>query len=358
MDAPGQDQRPRAVVFMENYEAPQNVPRELGGKQIFPRAMAGERGWAFRSLPVTGSMGASVHWIWVVVSIGGATRRGWMPQGSLKPGEFLCDSMPIEIPMQKMHQPPLQETTSQQKDTVLYRTLQGIWEGIRNNRDTFLAPIASQEDISLAELTLYGTGGSGYADLLYRSISPQLRNIMDQGHFNPREFLDPSKAVRQMTSSWPSDDYAVIYLMVSDGVQHGIKNLVNPPAQNDLAIYAGQGANGPNRCLTGGSSCHQWLLTHPELRHGNCVKYKIARTGKNTVWIPFMLIKKSNNELHGLGWENLLHVAELTTVILLKTWNPLVLKTVNPHQMGSYARDYESASIFRGLIDEVSERTG
>lgn len=281
-----------------------------------------------------------------------------MPKGPLKPGEFLRDSMTIEIPGKKIPQPPLQKTTPQQKDTVLYRTLQGIWEGIRNNRDTFLAPIVSQEDIGLAERTLYGSGGAGYADLLYRSISPQLRGIMDQGQFNPREFLNPNRAIRQMTSSWPSDDYAVIYLMISDGVQHGIKKLVNPAVQNDLAIYAGQGANGPNRCLTGGSSCHKWLLSHPELEHGSCMKYKVARTGKETVWIPFMLIQKSSGELQSLGWEDILHVAELTTVILLKTWNPLVLRTTNPHQMGSYARDYEAASIFRALIDDVSQKTG
>lgn len=282
-----------------------------------------------------------------------------MPKGCLKPGEFLRDSMTIEIPRRKIHQPqaPLQKTTPQQRVTVLYQTLQGIWEGIRNNRDTFLSPIASQEDISLAEQTLYGNGGSGYADLLYRLISPQLRSIMDQGQFNPKEFLDPKREVQQMTSSWPSDDYAVIYLMITDGVQHGIKRLVNPPVQNDLAVYAGQGANGPRRCLIS-TFGHKWLLSHPELQHGNCFRYDVARSGNNTVWIPFMLVNKSSSELHNLGWENLLHVAELTTVILLKTWSPLVLKTVNPHQMGSYARDYEAASIFRALIDDVSQRTG
>lgn len=51
-------------------------------------------------------------------------------------------------------------------------------------------------------------------------------------------------------------------------------------------------------------------------------------------------------------------MVELTTVILLKTWNPLVLRTANPYQMGSYARDYEEASIFKALIDGVSQRTG
>lgn len=343
---------------MGNYVAPQGTPRELVGQQLFPRALAGERGWASRFISVTGSSGSSRHWVWVVVSVGGATRRGWMPKEPLKPGEFLCDSMTIEIPRPKTNQLLPQKATSQQKETVLYRTLQGIWEGIRNNRDTFIAPIVSQEDIGLAERTLYGSGGSGYADLLYRSISPQLHNIMDPGQFDPKEFLDPKRAVKQMTSSWPSDDYAVIYLMVTDGVQHGLKKSVNPSVQNDLAIYAGQGANGPNRCLTGGSSCHRWLLSHPELKHGSCMKYKIARTGKKTVWIPFMLFQKSSSELHSLGWEDILHVDELTTVILLKTWNPLVLKTVNPHQMGSYARDYEAASIFKALIDDVSERTG
>lgn len=241
MDAPGQDERPRAVVFMGNYVAPGEVPRELGGQQLFSQALAGERGWAFRFIPVTGSTGSSDYWVWVVVSVGGTTRRSWIPKGSLKPGEFLCDSMPIDIPGKKIHQPPLQKTTSQQKETVLYRTLQGIWEGIRSNRDIFLAPIVSQEDIGLAERTLYGSGGAGYADLLYRSISPQLRGIMDQCQFNPRDFLDPAKAIRQMTSSWPSDDYAVIYLMVTDGVQHGIKNLVKPSAQNDLPLTQAKG---------------------------------------------------------------------------------------------------------------------
>ncbi|KAG8163583.1 hypothetical protein KVR01_006880 [Diaporthe batatas] len=266
--------------------------------------------------------------------------------------------MPIQIASQKTYKPPVQKTTPQQKETSLYQTLQGIWQGIRENRDTFLAPIVSQEDTSLAERTLYGCSGDGYADLLYRSISPRLRDIMDHGHFNPTEFLDPKKGVQQMDSKWPSDDYAVIYLMVSEGVQHGIKDLVQPRAQNNLAIYVGQAANGPNRCLTGGSSCHHWLLSHPDLRHGSCVKYKVARTGKRTVWIPFMLIKKSSSEVHGVGWEDIVHVAELTTVVLLKTWNPLVLMTANPQQMGSYARDYEAASAFRALIDKVSQKTG
>jgi hypothetical protein len=342
------------VVFVGDYFAPQNRPIQLVGQQLFPEALGGERGWAFKFIPITGT----TPWVWVVVSIGGATRRGWMPMGPLKPGEFLCDSMAIEIPRQRTYRHPLQMTTPQQKETVLYRTLQGIWQGIRENRNTFIAPIISQEDTSLAERTLFGAHGSGYADLLYRSISPQLRSIMDPGNFNPKEFLDPKRGVRQMTSSWPSDDYAVIYLMVTDGVQHGIKNLVKPSAQNNLAIYTGQAANGPNRCLTGGSSCHHWLLSHPDLRHGNCVKYKVARTGKNTVWIPFMLVKKSSSEVQNVGWEDLVHVAELTTVILLKTWNPLVLRTMNPQQMGSYARDYEAASAFRALIEDVSQRTG
>lgn len=344
-------------MFMANYVAPRQNPRELVGQQLFPKAVAGERGWAFRFIPVTGSMGSPDYWVWVVVSAGGETRRGWMPKGPLSPGEFLRDSMEIQIPG-KIHQPPVQKATPQQKDTVLYRTLQGIWEGIRSNRDSFLAPIISQEDTSLIKRTLHGSGGTGYPDLLYRSLSPQLRNIMDQGQFNPTEFIDPRNGIRQVTASWPSDDYAVIYMMVTDGVQHGIKNLVNPPPQNDIAIYAGQGANGPNRCLSGGSSCHKWLLSHPELKHGSCMKYKIARTGNNTVWIPFMLIEKSSSELRGLGWEDVLHVAELTTVVLLKTWNPLVLKTVNPQQMGSYARDYEAASVFKALIDIVSQETG
>lgn len=343
---------------MTNYLAPRDGPRELKSRELFPQALAGERGWAFQFKSVTGSKGVPDYWVWVVVSVGGNTRCGWVPREILRPGEFLRDSMPIDIPGQKIHQPPLPKATTQQQDTVLYRTLQGIWAGIRSNRDTFLAPIISQEDIGLAERTLYGPGATGYADLLYRSISPQLRSIMDDGQFNPREFLESGSGIRRMTSSWPPDDYAVIYLMLTDGVQHGLKNLVKPPVQNDLAIYMGQAANGPNRCLVGGSSCHKWLLNHPELKHGSCMKYKIARTGKNTVWIPFMLFRKSSHELHNLGWEDILHVAELTAVVLLKTWNPLVLKTGNPHSMGSYARDYEAASVFKALIDDVSQRTG
>lgn len=280
-----------------------------------------------------------------------------MPMGPLRPGEFFCDSMPIQIPSQKTYKPPLQKTTPQQRDTVLYRTLQGIWEGIRNNRDTFIEPIVSQEDTSLVERTLFGAHGSEYADLLYRSISPQLRQIMDPGSFDPKEFLDPKRAVRQVTSTWPSDDYAVIYLMITDGVQHGLKTLVKPKAQNNLAIYVGQSANGPRRCVVG-STCHHWFLTHPELKTGKGTRYQVARSGKKTVWIPFILMKKSDSEIQSVGWEDLIHVAELTTVVLLKTWNPVVLMTANPQQMGSYARDYEAASAFRGLIDEISQKTG
>lgn len=344
---------------MRNYLAPRDGPRELKSRELFPQALAGERGWAFQFKSVTGSKGVPDYWVWVVVSVGGNTRCGWVPREILRPGEFLRDSMPIDIPGQKIHQPlaPLQKATSQQKDTVLYRTLQGIWEGIRNNQDVFLSPIASQEDISLAERTLYGSAGSGYADLLYRSISPRFRSIMDDGQFNPTEFLKSESGIRHMTPSWPGDDYAVIYLMITDGVQHGIKKLVSPRAQNDLAMYTGQGANGPRRCLTTTAS-HKWLISHPELKVGSCLKYEIARSGNNTVWIPFMMLNKSSSELQSLGWEDILHVAELTTVILLKTWSPLVLSTVNPHQMGSFARDYEAASVFKTLIDDVSQRTG
>lgn len=173
---------------MGSYLTLREVPRELRGHQLFPQALAGERGWAFRFISVTGRSGSSNHWVWVVVSVGENARRGWMPKEPLRPGEFLRDSMPIDIPRRKTHQPPLQLATSQQKNTVLYRTLQGIWEGICSNRDTFIAPIVSQEDIGLAEWTLFAPGGSGYADLLYRCIHPQLRSIMEQGQFNPREF--------------------------------------------------------------------------------------------------------------------------------------------------------------------------
>jgi hypothetical protein len=337
---------------MDNYSPPAR-PKQLVGQQMFPEAVKGERGWAFKFIPITGTS----PWVWVVVSVGGTTRRGWMPTGPLKPGELLRDSMPIQIPKERTYRPPLLKSTPQQKGTVLYRTLQGIWKGIRENRDTFVAPIVSQEDTSLVERTLFGAFGSQYADLLYRSIIPQLRSIMDDGHFNPTEFLDPKNGVPQITSRWPGDDYAVIYLMISDGVQHGIRNLVNPSAQNNLAIYAGQTTYGSNRCLTG-SSCHQWLLIHPNLKHGRCLKYQIARSAKSTVWIPFMLVQKSSSEIQGVGWQDILHVAELTAVVLLKTWNPLVLRTGNAQQMASYARDYEAASSFRSLIEEVSQKTG
>lgn len=48
---------------------------------------------------------------------------------------------------------------------------------------------------------MYGANWEHYAQIIYDSIHPTIRNIMDDGQFSPTEFLDPSKGVRQMTQS-------------------------------------------------------------------------------------------------------------------------------------------------------------
>lgn len=163
--------------------------------------------------------------------------------------------------------------------------------------------------------------------------------------------------VKQVTKTWPGDEWAVIYAMVTENVQHGLKRCVDPPATNDMAIYIGQSGRTPDRCIIPGNSHLYWIENPHAGQHGSAEKYQIARSGTKTIWIPVMMIKKNDPGLIRLGWTRLLHIAELTFVTLLRSWNPLVLRTSNPHELGSYARDYESAAIFKRFIDEVSIQT-
>lgn len=84
--------------------------------------------------------------------------------------------------------------------------------------ETVLSPVAHQEDNGLLDKTLYGEYWDRYADLLYKSILPELRGIMDDGQFNPQEFINNPNKVRQITMIWPGLEKAVVYLMITEGV--------------------------------------------------------------------------------------------------------------------------------------------
>lgn len=70
------------------------------------------------------------------------------------------------------------------------------------------------------------------------------------------------------------------------------------------------------------------------------------------------LIRKSDPRVQRVKWKNLLHIAELTFVALMKSWSPFLGRSSNVQEMGSFARDHEAASIFRQLMDQVATRTG
>jgi hypothetical protein len=122
-----------------------------------------------------------------------------------------------------------------------------------------------------------------------------------------------------------------------------------------FAFYGGQTSSAASRCLTGGVS-HRNLLARPDLRAGNCIQYQIARTGRHTYWIPTMLVRKNDPRVQRSTWKNFLHIAELTFVVLMRSWNPRVLRTANIQRMGRYVGDYEAASVFQGLMDQVSRK--
>lgn len=148
--------------------------------------------------------------------------------------------------------------------------------------------------------------------------------------------------------------------MITENVTHDLRHMMDTPSPNTTALYIGLAGFGPARAFVnpGGSSSHQYLLAHLNIKAGRGMKYQIARTGTRTTWIPITLINKSDNRLGGLYWADFLHTVELTFVNLFRFWNPLVLRTAITHEMGSYARDYETADIFKNLIDGVSAATG
>lgn len=325
--------------------------------RLISQATAGERGWAMRQWQVT-TFSGRIYLAWIVISTGGTTRRGWVPVNNLKRGKRRRENIPIELPDEQLQPlPQLPGPTQQQKNSVLYRTIQGLWRMIRDNRDTVLAPVASRDETALIEQTLYGPDSNQYVDLLYSSFVPEVRNVMDNGRFGAGDFLNPANRIRQVTNSWPGDEYACIYAMITEGVTHGLSRFMDQQPTDLFAFYIGQTSNGPSRCLLGGVS-HKALLAHPESRNGKCIKYQISRTGRNTFWIPTLLVHKADPRVQKLTWKNFLHIAELTSIVLMKSWNPLVLRTTNAQQMGSYVGGYEAASVFKGLIDHVAKNTG
>lgn len=330
--------------------------------RFFPEARAGEEGWAYRHRQVTALNGSTIDLVWVVVRDGSDHRSGFVLSNSLIRGEIRRDPIPIELrPEQLGPVPHSTNLTRQQRDSVLYRTIDGLWRMIRSNRTTVLAPIASQEETDLVDQTLYGPHANHYVDLLYDCTIPEVRKIMDGGKFSAQEFLDPAKRVQRMRKTWPSDEYAVIYTMLTEGVTHGTMRFMDraPANGSALALYIGQTSNGPDRCFLAGQS-HQALLHRPESKAGKSLKYQIHRSGnwKETTWIPLLRIRKSDPRVQALTWKNFLHVAELTFTVLMKSWNPLLQRPASLDQMGSYARDYEASSVFRKLIDEVASTTG
>lgn len=355
---------PKSVVFRTDYLQHTSRPQQLIPSGLFPQAVQGEQGWGFTYRTVPGREGAPENWVWVVVCVGGTTRRGWVPIEKLRIGEFLRSPLPIQY---AKAQPALPQLTHRQTDSVLYRTMKGVWQMIKDNKETVLEPLGGEPDgneDAFGEDTrdlLYGPETGRYVDLMYDSVVPELRNIMDNGTFSPRSFVNPpyGTRVKQVTKDWPGDEWAVIYAMVTEGVTHGLTKCVDPPSTNNMAIYIGQSGRTPDRCIIPGNS-HLWWIQNPQSgKTALAEKYQIARTGRKTIWIPVVMIRKSHPALARLGWTKFLHIAELTFVTLLRTWNPLVLRpSTNPHELGSYARDYESAAIFRKFIDEVSRRTG
>lgn len=294
------------------------------------------------------------------IPAGGTTIQGWVPKSELTPGELRRDPIPIDIDTNRIrHQQPSRVSglTSEQKGSVLYRTIRGLWQAIHDNKDMVLAPIAHQNEIELIDRTLYGPEAYHYTDLLYSCIEPSVRKIMDDGNFSAQELINPSGSVPKITRQWPSEEFAVIYAMISTGATHGVQRFLDSFSSEMVAFYVGQASMAPLRCFLFSNS-HQHFLENPQSKGGKAMKYQIHRTGNNTVWVPLVLLKKTDSRLGRLRWTDFLHIAELSFTVLMKAWNPLVQRTGIIEQMGSYARDYEAAAVFKKLIEDVAATTG
>lgn len=187
---------PRAIVFNFDYRQHGTRPPQLEESDLFPQALRGEQGWAFTYRVIESTDGSRENWMWVVLSVGGETRRGWVPQSKLLPGQFLRSPLPIQYAKGDPTLPQLNQRQGE-ADSVLYRTMKGIWQMIKDNKETVLEPLGGEpdddEDVFGADTRhlLYGPETGRYVDLIYNAIVPGLRKIMDDGQFSPREFFHP-----------------------------------------------------------------------------------------------------------------------------------------------------------------------
>lgn len=226
------------------------------------------------------------------------------------------------------------------------KTLRAIWSSIKVGRNALLRP--NERNDQVIGRVLFGPYVDSYADILYRSLTPEAIQVMRNGRFNPRDLV---AQLQPVGSQFNSRVACGTYILFFGDINHGFSRLVdrnNPPSD---AIYAGQTVDYPDRL-----SRHMAVMESE--RDSNI--YRVGRTSPEHMrnMLPFFTFRPDDPAIVEQGLTQILNIAELTQVCLFQSWVPLLTRQAPSTGTGGHILHYEHASTFANMMKLVCQTTG
>ncbi|RKK84664.1 hypothetical protein BFJ69_g1940 [Fusarium oxysporum] len=257
--------------------------------------------------------------------------RGWVPLRILKKGAIRVEDLPIELPAEVRNLG--QSAARPQSDNsanVLHKTLRCLWRKIISEQALIKEVIPGMNEQS--QSVLFNNTTSAYADVVYKCITPQARNMMATGNFAIEQLM----SLQPVSKSWPKE--AGVYIIIYQGF--GGRKSGNVTYQT--AIYVGQTVQFQKR-----KDAHT-----RDAGTKNSTHYSLAKKAKKMVMIPLLLQTESAVPPFFLD------IAEFSFVCLFRSWYAALFKPRDPELLGAYTTDYDACVVFSRIMRDVSAETG
>ncbi|KAI7764850.1 hypothetical protein LZL87_004055 [Fusarium oxysporum] len=199
---------------------------------------------------------------------------------------------------------------------VLQKTLRCLWRKIISEQALIKEVIPGMNEQS--QSVLFNNTTSAYADVVYKCITPQARNMMATSNFAIEQLM----SLQPVSKSWPKE--AGVYIIIYQGF--GGRKSGNFQKRNDAHTR--------------------------DAGIKNSTHYSLAKKAKKMVIIPLLLQTESAVPPFFLD------IAEFSFVCLFRSWYAALFKPRDPELLGTYTTDYDACVVFSRIMRDVSAETG